>query len=88
MRTPHDIFNAIIQADKLEAAVQELSDAELRTLRGALARGEISSWSAGLLHGVCIVEGCERFMSEETRGRNPEARETTCDRCHGSEVRL
>ncbi len=85
MRSNDSIFVAILEADKLEAAVQALSDAELRSLRGALARGEYGGWSADVVHGVCIVEGCERFMNQL---QHEVISEEERDAHHGAEVKL
>lgn len=76
MSAAQSIYQSLIAAPKLEPAVQQLRDIELRTLRGALARGEITGWPADLVQGVCMVVGCERFM-------NPEHFQ---DQGHGSEV--
>lgn len=75
------IYNSLVDAPQLEDAVRSLSDEELRSLRGALARGDISSWPADLVHGVCIVEASERFMKVTS-----EQYEDLRDRDHGSEV--
>ena len=76
MKLPQEIFQALMEAPSLEKAVAALSDKDLRSVRGALAQGDICSWPADLVHGCCIVEGSERFMNQEA-----------CDKCHGSEVR-
>ena len=52
-------------AEDLAAEVRGLDDSTLRRLRGWLAMGEVSGWVADKIHGVCIVEGCERFCAEE-----------------------
>lgn len=61
MSVAENIFNTLLKAENLEARVKELSDADLRTVRGALARSEFAHWSADLIHGVCILEGSRRF---------------------------
>jgi hypothetical protein len=78
------IYQQLIGAPNLEKAVAALTDDELREVRGQLGRGEHENWPAALVHGVCMVECAERFMTKDTRGQKPEA----SDKCHGSEVRL
>lgn len=87
MRSNDSIFTAILETDKLEAAVQALTDAELRNLRGALARGEFSGWPAEVVHGVCIAEGCERFMNQVPSVQHEVISEAERDAHHGSEVK-
>jgi len=60
------------QARQLAARLQELSDAELRDLLGALARHNDINGAAGELMGLCLVEGTARFMRPEARDQNPE----------------
>lgn len=64
MRLNISIYNSLVTAPQLEDAVRALSDAELRSVRGFLARGEIESWPTELVHGVCIIESSERFMNQ------------------------
>ncbi len=72
MRPDRDIYEGLLWAECLETAVRELSDEELRQVRGSLARGARDEWPATLVEGVCIIVGCERFMnpseSKEVRG--------------------
>lgn len=68
MRPNIVIYNSLVDAPQLEDAVRSLSDAELRSVRGALSRGDINSWPADLVHGVCIMEGSERFMEVIANG--------------------
>ena len=72
MRLSISIYNSLVAAPQLEDAVRALSDAELRSVRGFLARGEIESWPAELVHGVCMLEGSERFMKMDERGEGTE----------------
>jgi hypothetical protein len=74
MRTSPAIYDDLVKSGDLVESVKALSDDELRQLRGALARGDFASWPADRVHGVCILEACDRFMFP------------ACDRCHGSEV--
>lgn len=79
MKSNEEIYQSLVMASSLESAVAALSDQELRNVRGALNRNEFESWPAELVHGVCLVEGCERFMNQG---------EDLSDRCHGAEVKL
>jgi hypothetical protein len=75
MRGSGEILGDLFMAADLELAVRALSDADLREVRGALARGDFQKWNLQRVHGMCILEGCRRF-------ENPDC----CDKCHGTEV--
>jgi len=87
MRANIIIYNSLVDAPKLEDAVRSLSDEELRSVRGALARGDINSWPAELVHGVCMAEGCERFMKVPSKEYEVIS-EQERDAHHGAEVGL
>jgi hypothetical protein len=74
MRSNRQIFDSLVKAADLEVTVKALSDDELRQVHGALSRGDYAEWPAERVHGMCILEGCARFMFPRT------------DSCHGSEV--
>ena len=87
MRTTKDIYDSLVAAPCLETAVRDLSDDELRQVRGSLARGDRHEWPASLIEGVCIVVGCERFMNPGPRMIFIRPKKTvSCDYGHGSEV--
>ena len=61
------LYHALLEAADLCEAVRGMDDEDLRCVRGFLARGEVMGWPAERVHGLCIIEGCERFMNQEVR---------------------
>lgn len=74
-------YNELLASPDVWAAAQDLSDADLRGVRGWLA-GK-SGWVARRVHGICMVEESRRFEDrcDEEMGVFP-------DMDHGSEVGL
>lgn len=70
MKTAEVLYDALKNARDLEASVKVMSDMDLRTLRGGLARGEFQDWPASMVHGVCILEGCRRFCERQDASPN------------------
>lgn len=64
MMSPHAIYEELLCAPVLSKAVSLLADDALRSLQCSLARGDIHTWPAELIHGQVMVECCDRFCRE------------------------
>jgi hypothetical protein len=57
-----DLEETLERERAMSSRIEELSDAELRRLLGALARHNDINGAAGELLGLCLVEASARFL--------------------------